>query len=393
MMIFAFMPRAFFWFVMGGGLTRSLGQFFMLLTLIAVVRLYEESRRTDIFWAGLFGGLAVMSHPEASVQTALSAFLIWLVISRRRVDFVRSVYIGCIVVLVSAPWWGTLVYQHGLDPLRSAVQTGGNPLAVFHLFFFTFTEEPFATVIAVLALIGIVHHFLRRDYLLPLWMAVPFVLAARSAANLVVLPLAMLAALGLTDVILPALLASVKGEAQKSIQVTSVERNIVLYLMLYLFFSAYQFGFQLSKVALSTEGRQSMDWVQGNTTAGSRFLVLTGATSAACDLTQEWFPALAGRQSIYTIQGSEWTLGNKFGSFVTDSVAVQACLYDDPTCLDNKIGIGSYEYVYISRFLLVNNCKSLDLPQNFERFIEKMHDDVRYEPVFEDKSAVVFKVK
>ncbi|HAV76764.1 MAG TPA: hypothetical protein DCX53_05350 [Anaerolineae bacterium] len=390
-MVFAFMPRAFFWFVMGGGLTRSAGQFFMLIALIAVIRLYEESRRADIFWAGLFGGMAVMSHPEASVHTALSGILIWFVISRRRIDIVNSVYVGLIVLSVSAPWWGTLIYQHGLDPLLSAMQTGGNSLAVFHLIFFAFTEEPFMTIIAVLALVGTLNRIIHRDFLLPLWMAVPFFAAGRSATNLAVLPLAMLAAVGLTEVILPAFQASVKGDAEKT--VTSAERNILIYVMVYLVFSAYQFGLQLSYVSLSSVERRTMEWVNGNTPPDSRFLILSGATSAACDLTQEWFPALAGRQSIYTIQGREWTLADDFGSFITDSVGVQRCLYEAPSCLDEKVNANSFDYVYVSRYLRVNNCKQLDLPQDFGRFIEELDEDNRYESVFENHSAVVFKVK
>src|SRR5687768_15821200 len=45
------MPRALSWFVMGGGLTRSPGQFFMLLTLAVVIRLYESVRRVDFFFS------------------------------------------------------------------------------------------------------------------------------------------------------------------------------------------------------------------------------------------------------------------------------------------------------------------------------------------------------
>ena len=54
-LFFALMPRALSWFVMGGGLTRSPGQFFMLLTLATVVRMYEGNRRVDIILAGVLG--------------------------------------------------------------------------------------------------------------------------------------------------------------------------------------------------------------------------------------------------------------------------------------------------------------------------------------------------
>src|SRR5919106_544639 len=102
-LFFALMPRALSWFVMGGGLTRSPGQFFMLLTLAMVIRLYEENRRSDIFWAGLLGGLAVMSHPEAAVHTFVSAIFLWIMLARSRIAFINSILVGVIVLLVSAP--------------------------------------------------------------------------------------------------------------------------------------------------------------------------------------------------------------------------------------------------------------------------------------------------
>src|SRR5512142_3029777 len=131
-LFFALMPRALSWFVMGGGLTRSPGQFFMLLTLATVIRLYEENRRSDIFLAGIFGGLAVLSHPEAAVHTLVSSVFLWLMLSRKRTSFVNSVFVGIIVLIVTAPWWATVIHYHGVGPLLNGAQTGEKALAVFH---------------------------------------------------------------------------------------------------------------------------------------------------------------------------------------------------------------------------------------------------------------------
>jgi hypothetical protein len=276
-LFFALVPRAFFWLIMGGGLTRAPGQFFMLLALVSIVHLYKENRPKDVLLAGLFAGLAVLSHPEAAVHTALSAVLIWLMISRTREAFVRSVMVGIIVFLITSPWWVTVIRDHGIAPLISAAQTGENSLAVFHLVFFTFTQEPFMTVIAVLGVIGIIDRLVRREYLLPLWVSVPFLVAGRSATNLAIVPLAMLAAHGLANVFLPAFQASVRKEAEGSSQIiTNVEKAVIAYLMLYMVFSAYQFGFQLSSASLQNPQRDAMDWVRQTTPEGSRFLVLLG---------------------------------------------------------------------------------------------------------------------
>lgn len=390
-LFFALTPRAFFWFVMGGGLTRAPGQFFMLLALGAIVRLHRENRRADVVLAGIFGGLAVMSHPEAAAHTLISAVFLWFMLSRTRVAFVQSILVALLALLLSAPWWGTVIRFHGIEPLLSAAQSGENPLAFLHLFFFTFTEEPYMTVIAVLALIGIARRLVRRDYLLPLWMAIPFFAAGRSATNLVVIPLAMLAAVGLAEVVLPALQASGREEAGQSVQVSSVERNVFLYLLIYMVFSAYQFGFQVSGAALSKPERDAMFWVKGNTPEEARFLVLSGANSVACDATSEWFPALTGRRSLFTIQGAEWTRGEAFKPFIREAVALQSCAGDDASCVDRLLDASAYDYVYLSKVLRAENCAPLVPARTFAYFAARVRGNERYEAVYETDDVMIYR--
>ena len=393
-LFFALMPRAFSWFVMGGGLTRSPGQFFMLLTLFMVLRLYEENRRVDIFWAGLFGGLAVMSHPEAAVHTVVSAVLFWAMLSRKRNTLIQSVLVGVVVVIVTVPWWGTVLGNHGTEPLLNAAATGKKLLAVFNLVFFAFTEEPYATVISILGLIGIAHRLIRRDYLLSLWMAVPFFVEGRSAAGPAAIPLAMLAAIGLIDVIFPALQAAVKKDTeQPSDQVSSIERSVFFYLLLYLVFSAYQFGFQLSAATLYPPDEEAMYWVRDNTPADSRFLVLTGTDSVSCDSVMEWFPALTGRQSLFTVQGTEWTKGDQFGAFIQETYDLQECYEGHPSCIDGLMDPSEYDYVYLSKVLRVNNCRPLSPKIEFPYFVENVRKNQRYDIVYENDDVLVYEAR
>jgi hypothetical protein len=396
---FALMPRALSWFVMGGGLTRSPGQFFMLLTLATVIRLYEENRRSDIFLAGIFAGLAVLSHPEAAVHTFVSAIFLWLMLSRKRVAFLNSIAVGIIVLIVTAPWWVTVVSQHGIGPLINGAQTGQKVLAVFHLIFFAFTEEPYATVIAVLGLIGIGASLLRREYLLPLWMAIPFFVEGRSAAGPAAIPLAMLAAIGLIDVVLAAMQAWAgkvrEGESGQSStsqleELPAGERNVFIYLLIYLLFSAYQFGSGLANATLYPPDQEAMSWVRENTPDTARFLVLTGTGSVSCDSVLEWFPALTGRQSIYTVQGTEWTQGKNFTDYVRSTYAVQGCLLSkDVACLDAAIDRSQYDYIYISKFLRSNGCGSAD-SRTFPFFLESIRAVDGFSPAYETEDVVIF---
>ena len=314
----------------------------------------------------------------------------------------NSIGVGIIVFIVTAPWWATVIHYHGIGPLINGAQTGQKLLAVFHLLFFVFTEEPYATVIAILGLIGIGHCLARRDYLLPLWMVLPFFVEGRSAPGPAAIPLAMLAAIGLVNVIFPALQAAAikirsapkeagQNDVEQSEFVPAVERNVFIYLLLYLIFSAYQFGSGLSSATLYPPDQKAMTWVRKNTPSDSRFLVLTGTTSVSCDSVLEWFPALTGRQSIYTVQGREWTEGKNFNVYVTSTYSVQQCLSSgDVSCLDAAIDRSEYDYVYISKLLRVNNCSPIDLPRTFPFFMESMQTDQGFSPIYETEDVAIF---
>ena len=389
-LFFAFLPRAFSTFIWGGGITRAPGQFFMLLAIAAVCRLYQENRRVDVFWAGLFGGLAVMSHLEAGLHTFISALFFWVMFSRSRTGFIKSVLVGAMVLIVSAPWWATVLQNHGIEPLFNAAQAGSNVLSIFHLAFFAFTGEPYATVIAVLGLIGIAHRLIHRDYLLPLWMAIPFLLEGRNAASVAVIPLAMLAAVGQVDVVFAALESKLQTEELQHEHISRIERSIFLYILLYLIFSASQFGTQLSNAALNTADQIAMRWVQENTPNDSRFLVLTGTSSVSCDSVLEWFPALTERHSIYTVQGTEWTKGAGFNEYVRSTYPVQDCLSNgDVSCLDEAVNRSAYDYIYVSKTLRADSCTPLPNPQSFPYFIESLRATSNFTIVYETDSVIV----
>jgi hypothetical protein len=400
-LFFALMPRALSWYVMGGGLTRSPGQLFMLLTLASLVRLYLEKRPVDIFLSGLFGGLAVMSHPEAAVHTFVSAVFLWIFLSRTRADFINSIYVGLIALIVSAPWWGIVVAYHGVTPLLNGAATGQKVLAVFNLLFFVFTEESYATVIAVLGLIGVARCLVRREYLLPAWLALPFFVEGRSAAGPAAIPLAMLAAIGLVDVVFlamqwfgrkgrpdhPDLLLSMTDPKG---QVGGSERNILFYVLFFLVFSTYQFGYQLSSATLYPPDQEAMTWVRKNTSATSRFLVLTGTSSVSCDSVMEWFPALTGRQSINTVQGTEWTQGKNFSNYVKSTYAAQKCVIDgDVACLDGAVDRGAYDYIYFSKILRTDNCRPVPSPRTFPYFQEKLQEIQDLKTVYESEDVII----
>ncbi|HEX9838769.1 MAG TPA: hypothetical protein VGA72_05455, partial [Anaerolineales bacterium] len=248
---------------------------------------------------------------------------------------------------------------------------------------------------------------IRRDYLLPLWMVIPFFVEGRGAAGPAAIPLAMLAAIGLVNVVFAALSAlgrksgatdidapvgkGSSNDVGQSDQFSSMERSVFIYLFLYLIFSTYQFGFQLSNATLYPADQEAMTWVRKNTPAESRFLVLTGTTSVSCDSVLEWFPALTGRQSLYTVQGTEWIEGQNFNTYVKSTYPVQECLSSgDVPCLDAVVSRSQYDYIYVSKLLRVDNCQPLDIQRTFPYFLEHLHADNTLDMLYETEGVVIF---
>jgi hypothetical protein len=137
-----------------------------------------------------------------------------------------------------------------------------------------------------------------------------------------------------------------------------------------------------------------MAWVSVNTPADSRFLVLTGTTSVSCDSVLEWFPALTGRQSIFTVQGREWTEGRNFNNYILSTYPVQKCLSsDDDSCLDSAVRRDAYDYIYLSKTLRVNNCAPLDMPRTFPYFVESVRLNDGFEVAYETDDVIVWSKK
>ncbi len=83
-----------------------------------------------------------------------------------------------------------------MAPSLRPSRTGGlnAPSAIVYVGLMTFTEEPLTTLVAALGVVGLLACLARKDYLLPLWLVVPFLVEPRNAATVAVVPVAFMAA-------------------------------------------------------------------------------------------------------------------------------------------------------------------------------------------------------
>jgi hypothetical protein len=390
-MVYALMPRLFSWYVMGGGLSRSFGVLFLLLACASTWALFTQCGPKYILLTALFGAGAILSHPETGLHTAAACALIWLFKGRSSRGVRDALLVTFGVILLTSPWWGTVLFQHDFAPFQSALGTGGhNALFWLPWITFDFAEERFATVLTVLGLIGFAVHCARRDWFLPLWVLMPFVVEPRSATAIAAIPLAALAGIGLSDLIIPGIAAldsKSRNEAHEWTEYLSqgrVAKIVLSYVLFFALIGAMIYDFSLTNYVVSRDDRAAMDWISNNTPADSRFVVITGRSDPLEDPVTEWFPAYSFRRSQNTIQGQEWLLGKNFMTFLGSLDQLQSCLNDAPSCVENWANLNhlDYDYLYIEKSSKTNQTPDLLL------FL--LRQSQSYNLVFENNSAVIF---
>jgi len=390
--VLAMTPHLFAWLSMGGGLTRSLGVTFMILTLTCLYRLFTLGTRNSLIGSIIFGSLVVLSHTEAPIYTMAVAVYIWFMKSRSTQGMLKGGLVTLGVLIVCSPWYGMVLYRHGMDPLLSALQTGSHSTqSIFRLLNLDFmTEEPYIDLLGVIGLLGMAILIARKEYFIPGMMLVIFVSLPRSAHTIGNIPSAIAAGYFVAAVLLPAmerLWGTNSGEKHHLLA-------FVIVLIPYLFSNSAQYALLLSGKHVGPGERAAMQWAQANTDETSKFIVLTGEENPFCDASSEWFPSITGRTSLNTLQGREWLLGGEFGRFIANTRKLQACTTQGMDCLTPMLSyFGSeYDYIFISQAASTKDCQATD-PSNrtMPDLAAAIEDAEGHSVVYRSDDVVIFK--
>ena len=336
---FSLAPRSFIWLTMGGGVTRAPALACALVALALFYGATMERERGMRHWGPPLGMAAVLSGITAATHLETAAFLaaslgVFAVVAATIRDGERTGRLGnrtwwrqplhafrCVAVVglgsavLSAPWWGTVIARHGLDPFRAAMAQGGTLLASgdvpedvwVRLANPSFTNEPHFPLIAALGMMGALHALVRGRILLPLWLAVT--VASRAASI----------RLGSVGVVVLAI--SVAGA------VTNTR------------------GESTFLHSLTPAESQAMTWVAASLPADATFLVVPRHSWYA-DRHGEWFPALTGRVSAATPQGYEW-VPDEFERRVSLHQQARGCATDTVQCVEHLRAVADFDYVFV----------------------------------------------
>ena len=298
----ALLPWSFAWHVMGGGLTRAPGLVWAFLAIEAALVLWRDTPRDkpqlkQWLWLTLWLALTLLTHLERARFAIVAVGLVWLFYGRsaRGLAQVAGALFGA--ALLSAPWWGLCITRFGLAPFRAAAGSGGGDWqsgsALEKLVgsaTLSLSGEAILPAFHLVGAVGLLWLLWRRQWFVPLWFALILLLEVRSGRVFIIAPLAL--SVGL-------MLASVPRARTGVIA--------VLALWLCLLSSIVQTGIP----ALSENDLAAMRWAKTNAPDDARFLVIP-SNQWGMDAPAEWFPALAERASVATVQGAEWLPGGEF---------------------------------------------------------------------------------
>ena len=354
---FAMLPSSYNLYIQGGGLTRGIGSIFSLLTLRSVYLLFRQRKPKYAIHTALAATILVLSHPEMTFHTVFVVILLWLFYGRDKTVTLSAFAVGAGVLILSAPWWITVLHRHGWAPFTATLGTSWhNWLFWTPLLTLNFGQEIFISLITVIGIVGILASLIKKRYLLPAWFVLPFIAEPRNPAFTATVPLAMLTSLGIIEVLIPGLRVLERRRKQlpamdntASTTLGTSFRLVTGVFLIYTLINAYAYASNMARYRVTDVEREAFAWITENTPENARFAMLTYGDPFNTPA-QEWFPALTGRINLTTVQGYEW-LGTLFDRKETFE-ALQTCIFEDLACVTQWAAAAKdrdYDYIYIYR--------------------------------------------
>jgi hypothetical protein len=392
--VFAILPGSFVWQIMGGGLTRSFGFCFALLGLRQAYLLATRGGWGNAALLAVFAALTALCHLEMAWFLTLGTACILLAFGRRWGTLGQASIAAIAAAALASPWWITIMARHGLGPLFAASQTGS-------IMTYSLPAEGgggadlstlITSLVAITAFVAVIALGDRRFFVLGA-IGVLLFLESRSfawlSAALLALALGGFAGYGLERLFRPDTTPVSNpghGRTRASRRLTEYLTNaiaVVLVVLLTLYLNGgVLMGLRLPTTVLAADERAAMAWVAANTPHSSRFLVISG-DAWAMDRSSEWFPVLADRVSVATVQGAEWLPDREFAHRIEQHRTVQNCGNGDSACLAvwaMRTG-REFDYVYIAE---------RDAPSCCAKLRTLLEQDPRYTGVFANSDATIF---
>jgi hypothetical protein len=399
---FALVPHSHTWEIMGGGLTRSVGFFFAVLTLWQVYQLFTQRSRSHLVWTIVFASLACLSHLELALFVAVSCAVMLFFHGRTRQGIRDGVMVAVGVLVVTSPWWAIIIERHGISPFISAGGTSGRSVIgiISLLIRYNWGGEIAFPIFLAFSMLALVYCVARRQYFLPVWVGAQLIADPRKFETETMVPMSIMVGICIVDFLIPAVTrvieSSTSSERRAGAEDAAPARPMswliptAVGLVIFYGWATSLASTTLGLYTLSSSERQAMEWVRTSTAPDSTFAVLTG-DAWGHDRSGEWFPVLADRPSIATVQGYEWIPNGAFTRQEKSYIALQGCVDQGPACIAqwSSDHHASFDYLYIghrgtgSDDSQVPCCSAL---------VDALKSDPAFTMVYQNADATIFRV-
>lgn len=390
------------WLIMGGGLTRSLAYTFSIICLFCVIRYFKNGNKTTLLIGSIFGGLTLLSHLEIFWSTAITIFIFFIFNKqfKKLIIPIGLFFLGCL--LIASSYIINVLQNHGIQPFLNSFSSGEFHIAssLAKMLIYNFVDESPVSFISIFSFLGILYSIYKKEFIYIVWFISLVILDPRSADRSTILPISILASIAITEIILPnfkkngnlpttnSRIESLFKETSKHISNPSFwVLGIIIFQMLIISFTQIYSNNQ-GLGSIKQADYIDMLWVKQNTPSGSTFLVLSSVADWQLDRYSEWFPVLANRTSINTVQGTEWLPNNAYSSSEEKYKNLKQCFYTGSICVTNWLNRNSYkaDYIYIT--------KGTCLPQAIyctDSIIQDFLKNKSYENIYHSQSSFIFK--
>lgn len=300
-LVFSLLPFSYEWLILGGGVTRGFGAIFCLLSLTFLFRNIKRTNIPNSILCVLFCGLTVLSHPEWAwfIVYSIGLKLLLMFLKNKRKALIISVITFFGTLLVVSPWLIAIFDKHRWTIVRPFFESGFSRWAqIMNLLAFNWSGEVIFPVVTIFAVIGVFFVFRSKKHFLLLWLPAVFFLQGRAADQKAVVPLALIAGVGVLESMI--FFKNQFNGKRASWALFSAITYAVIICLLGLSLRENNFIKPLSETQL-----EGLQWFDKNVQPDSTFVVLTG-NDWPLDNLSEWTVALTGRESISVVQGYEW---------------------------------------------------------------------------------------
>ncbi len=400
---FAVLPPAYEWLIMGGGLTRSPAYLLSILAWNQSFIFIDTHSKKDLLFTILLAGLAGLCHIEICMVIVIIILLTFVFKDKRAYWIKYGALFVCGVLIVMSPYVFTILHNHGILPLKAALFSGefDKWKGLVRFLVGNISGEAFFTPFIVIALFGFGICLQKKEYYLPACILVVVLFNPRSLDRSMVLFMSLLSGVGYQAFIYPIFS---KPYTEESSQVKDIKNDngrmaisrigiiLLSYLVIRSAITSMAFlmipGASLNHVSL--DDRTAMTWVKNNTAMAEKFLVLSKPVTWQIDHRSEWFPAIAERRSITTVQGSEWLDGGIYYPLQELHEDVSKCFARNLICLDAVTEEYHLDYsmIYISGKLSKDDGNITPYPIEME-----LRSSPDYKLVYENELVSIFRVE